>query len=412
LGRIQSADGGLYKIGVKVFFQQLTKSTNSNKMLKKPVYMDYNATTPVDLRVLQEMLPWFSENFGNAASRTHVFGWKAAEAVDIARRQIADLIGCSDKEIIFTSGATESNNLALKGVFDAHLNKGNHIITIQTEHKAILDVCEHLENLGASVTYLKPDSNGLISAEEIEEVIRPETILVTVMFANNEIGVIQPITEIAEVCRKNKVIFHTDATQAVGKIETNVQKDGIDLMSFSGHKIYGPKGVGVLYIKKKTNLIAQMDGGKHERGLRSGTLNVPGIVGLGKACKIAQAEMTSERVRLHQLRSRLESNILDNITDSFVHAILSPRLDHLTNICFPKIDGENFLMSLRDLAVSSGSACTSASIEPSHVLKALNIEDNLAYSSIRFSLGRFTTEEEVDFAISYLTKCYSAILSN
>ncbi len=381
-------------------------------MLKKPVYMDYNATTPVDLRVLQEMLPWFSENFGNAASRTHVFGWKAAEAVDIARRQIADLIGCSDKEIIFTSGATESNNLALKGVFDTHRNKGNHIITIQTEHKAVLDVCLHLENLGASVTYLKPDNNGLISAKEIEEAIRPETILVSVMYANNEIGVIQPIAEIAEVCRKNKVIFHTDATQAVGKIETNVQKEGIDLMSFTGHKIYGPKGIGVLYVKKKINLIAQIDGGKHERGLRSGTLNVPGIVGLGKACEIAQAEMTSERVRLHQLRSRLESNILDNIPDSFVHAILSPRLDHLSNICFPKIDGENFLMSLRDLAVSSGSACTSASVEPSHVLKALNIDDNSAYSSIRFSLGRFTTQEEVDFAIGYIKKCYDAILSH
>jgi cysteine desulfurase len=381
-------------------------------MLKKPVYMDYNATTPVDLRVLQEMLPWFSENFGNASSRTHVFGWKAAEAVDIARQQIADLIGCSDKEIVFTSGATESNNLALKGVFDAHSQKGNHIITLQTEHKAILDVCQHLENLGGNITYLKPDCNGLISAQEIEEAIRPETILVTVMYANNEIGVIQPIAEIAEICRKRQILFHTDATQAVGKIETNVQEDGIDLMSFSGHKIYGPKGVGVLYVKKKTNLIAQMDGGKHERGLRSGTLNVPGIVGLGKACEIAKAEMNSERVKLHQLRSRLELNILDNIPESFVHAILSPRLDHLSNICFPKIDGENFLMSLRDLAVSSGSACTSASVEPSHVLKALNIDDNLAYSSIRFSLGRFTTEEEVDFVIDYIKNCYNAILSN
>jgi cysteine desulfurase len=381
-------------------------------MLKKPVYMDYNATTPVDLRVLQEMLPWFSENFGNASSRTHVFGWKAAEAVDIARQQIADLIGCSDKEIVFTSGATESNNLALKGAFDAHRQKGNHIITLQTEHKAILDVCQHLENLGGNITYLKPNSNGLISAQEIEEAIRPETILVTVMYANNEIGVIQPIAEIAEICRKRQILFHTDATQAVGKIETNVQEDGIDLMSFSGHKIYGPKGVGVLFVKKKTNLIAQMDGGKHERGLRSGTLNVPGIVGLGKACEIAKAEMNSERVKLHQLRSRLELNILDNIPESFVHAILSPRLDHLSNICFPKIDGENFLMSLRDLAVSSGSACTSASVEPSHVLKALNIDDNLAYSSIRFSLGRFTTEEEVDFAIDYIKNCYNAILSN
>lgn len=374
-------------------------------MLKLPVYLDNNATTKVDPRVLEAMIPFFTEDFGNAASRNHPFGWKAEEAVDYAREQIAALIGANEKEIIFTSGATESNNLALKGVFEMYAEKGKHIITVVTEHKAILDTCKHLEKLGAEITYLQPGSDGLISVKQVEEAIRPDTILVTVMYANNEIGVIQPIREIGALCKSRGVLFHTDATQAVGKIPVDVIADGIDLMSFSAHKMYGPKGIGVLYVRRKNprvKVTAQMDGGGHERGMRSGTLNVPGIVGLGKACELARLEMASDTARIIKMRDRLENELL-KLEESYLNGNREHRLPHTANISFKYVEGEGLMMAIKDIAVSSGSACTSASLEPSYVLKSLGLDDELAHSSLRFGLSRFTTDEEIDFTI----KCVS-----
>ena len=380
--------------------------------MKLPIYLDYNATTPVDKRVLEKMLPFFSENFGNSASRSHLFGWTAQEAVENAREQVANLIIAEAKEIVFTSGATEANNLAIKGLFEINYPYKKHIITIQTEHKAVLDVCRHLEKLGAEVTYLQPDGTGLITIEQIENAIRPDTFLISVMYANNEIGTIQPIKEIGELARKHEILFHTDATQAVGKLEINVQKDKIDLLSLSGHKLYAPKGVGALFIRKNTKaskLIAQMDGGKHERGFRSGTLNVTGIVGLGEACQLAKNDLNIDNQRLTILRNKLESGILQNISAVKVNGNLTNRLPNLTNISFGKIDGETLLMSFRDIAVSSGSACTSASIEPSYVLKSIGLNDDLAYASIRFSLGKYTTETEIDFTIKYVKEIVESL---
>lgn len=366
-----------------------------------PIYLDNNATTPMDPRVLEAMLPYFVEKFGNAASRNHPFGWVAEEAVDYAREQIAQLIGCNEKEIIFTSGATESNNLAIKGVFEMYQSKGNHVITLTTEHKAVLDTCHHIEKMGAEVTYLDVEKDGLVDLAKLEAAIKPSTILISIMYGNNEIGVIQPVKKISEIARKHGVLFHTDATQAVGKVPVNVEADGIDLMSFSGHKMYGPKGVGALYVRRKNprvKVTAQMDGGGHERGMRSGTLNVPGIVGLGKACELARLEMDQDAKRLSALRDKLE-NALSQLEESYVNGNKEHRLPHTTNISFKYVEGEGLMMAMKDLAVSSGSACTSASLEPSYVLKSLGLNDDLAHSSIRFGLGRFTTDEEVDYAI-------------
>jgi cysteine desulfurase len=366
-----------------------------------PIYLDNNATTPMDPRVLEAMLPYFVDKFGNAASRNHPFGWVAEEAVDYAREQIAQLIGCNEKEIIFTSGATESNNLAIKGVFEMYQAKGNHVITLTTEHKAVLDTCHHIEKMGAEVTYLDVEKDGLVDLAKLEAAIKPNTILISIMYGNNEIGVIQPIKKISEIARKHGVLLHTDATQAVGKVPVNVEADGIDLMSFSGHKMYGPKGVGALYVRRKNprvKVTAQMDGGGHERGMRSGTLNVPGIVGLGKACELARLEMDQDAKRLSALRDKLE-NALSQLEESYVNGNKEHRLPHTTNISFKYVEGEGLMMAMKDLAVSSGSACTSASLEPSYVLKSLGLNDDLAHSSIRFGLGRFTTDEEVDYAI-------------
>ena len=380
--------------------------------MKLPIYLDYNSTTPVDSRVLEKMLPFFSENFGNSASRSHLFGWTAQEAVENAREQVANLINAESREIVFTSGATESNNLAIKGLFEINYPNKKHIITIQTEHKAVLDVCKHLEKLGIEVTYLQPDYTGLITIEQIENALRPDTFLISVMYANNEIGTIQPIKKIGELAKKHSVLFHTDATQAVGKIEIDVQEDNIDLLSLSGHKLYAPKGIGALFIRKNSRaskLIAQMDGGKHERGFRSGTLNVTGIVGLGEACELAKKELTTDNQRLIMLRNKLESKILQNISDVKVNGNSTNRLPNLTNISFGGVDGETLLMSFRDIAVSSGSACTSASVEPSYVLKAIGLSDDLAYASIRFSLGKYTTEAEIDFTIQYVKEVVESL---
>lgn len=375
-------------------------------MLKLPIYLDNNATTPMDPRVLEAMLPYFVEKFGNAASRNHPFGWVAEEAVDYARNQIAQLIGATEKEIIFTSGATEADNLGIKGVFEMYKDKGNHIITVVTEHKAILDTCKHLEKQGAKVTYLSVKEDGLICLEQLKEAINDKTILVSIMYGNNEIGVIQPIKDIAEIVHQHGALLMTDATQAVGKVPIDVNKEGIDLMAFSGHKMYGPKGVGVLYVRRKNprvKVTAQIDGGGHERGMRSGTLNVPGIVGLGKACEIARLEMGQESQRLSKLRNKLES-ALSTLEESYVNGNVLNRLPHVSNISFKYVEGEGLMMAMKDLAVSSGSACTSASLEPSYVLKSLGLSDELAHSSIRFGLGRFTTEEEIDFAIETTKK--------
>lgn len=375
---------------------------NLNNIMKLPVYLDNNATTKVDPRVLDAMLPFFTEDFGNAASRNHPFGWKAEEGVDYAREQIATLIGANEKEIIFTSGATESNNLALKGVFEMYAEKGKHIITAVTEHKAILDTCKHLEKQGAEITYLYPTEDGLISVEQVEAAIRPDTILVSLMFANNEIGVIEPIREIAAVCKKHGVLFHSDATQAVGKIPVDVIADNIDLMSFTAHKMYGPKGIGALYVRRKNprvKVTAQMDGGGHERGMRSGTLNVPGIVGFGKAAEMALADMASDTERIIKMRDRLENSLL-TLEESYLNGSKEHRLPHTSNISFKYVEGEGLMMAIKDIAVSSGSACTSASLEPSYVLKSLGLDDELAHSSLRFGLSRFTTDEEIDFTIN------------
>jgi cysteine desulfurase len=380
--------------------------------MKLPIYLDYNATTPVDKRVLEKMLPFFSETFGNAASRSHLFGWTAQEAVENAREQVANLINTQSKEIVFTSGATEANNLAIKGLFEINFPDKKHIITSQTEHKAVLDVCNHLEKLGAEITYLKPDATGFLTIEQLENAIRPDTFLISIMYANNEIGTIQSIKEMGELARKHGILFHTDATQALGKIEIDVQNDNIDLLSLSGHKLYAPKGIGALFIRKNSKarkLTAQMDGGKHERGFRSGTLNVTGIVGLGAACALVQKEFILDNQRLSILRDKLEQGILQNISGVKMNGNLENRLPNLTNISFGGVDGENLLMSFRDIAVSSGSACTSASVEPSYVLKAIGLSDDLAYASIRFSLGKYTTEEEIDFTIKYVKEVVESL---
>lgn len=380
-------------------------------MLKLPIYLDNNATTPMDPRVLEAMLPYMTEMFGNAASRNHPFGWAAEEAVDYAREQIAALINCNPKEIIFTSGATESDNLAIKGVFEMYASKGNHIITATTEHKAVLDTCKHIEKLGGKVTYLKVNSEGLIDLKELEAAITDKTILISIMYGNNEVGVIQPIREISAIAKKHGVLFMTDATQAVGKIPVDVEADGIDLMAFSGHKMYGPKGVGALYVRRKNprvKVTAQMDGGGHERGMRSGTLNVPGIVGLGKACELCRLEMEKDTAHVSRLRDKLETELL-KIEESYVNGSREHRLPHVTNISFKFVEGEGLMMGVKDLAVSSGSACTSASLEPSYVLKALGLSDDLAHSSLRFGLSRFTTEEQIDYAISHVTEAVNKL---
>lgn len=373
-------------------------------MPQLPIYLDYNATTPVDKRVLETMLPYFSEHFGNAASRSHLYGWVAEEAVATARKQVAKILNCNAKEIVFTSGSTESNNLAIKGLFEKQGSIKKHIITLETEHKAVLDVCKFLETQGAEVTYLKPKPDGLIDLDQLAAAMRPDTLLVSVMWANNEIGVIQPIKQISNITHKNGSLLHTDATQAVGKMPIDVQADGIDLLSLSAHKMYGPKGIGALFIKKDIEIAALMDGGGHERGRRSGTLNVPGIVGLGKACEVAQKEMKTEAERLNELRNQLEISILKALPNTFVNGNQAQRMANLTNICFAGLDGETLLTRLKDIAVSSGSACTSASVLPSHVIKALGRSDDDAYSSIRFSLGRFTTKEEIEFTIRHIVE--------
>lgn len=369
-----------------------------------PIYLDNNSTTPMDPRVLEAMLPFFNENFGNAASRNHSFGWNAEKAVDDAREQVASLIGSTSKEIIFTSGATEANNLAIKGVYEMYGSQGNHMITVTTEHKAVLDACKKAEKSGAEVTYLSPNEDGLINLDELESAITDKTILITIMYGNNEIGVIQDIKAISAIAKKNGILFHTDATQAVGKIPVDVSADGIDLMSFTAHKMYGPKGVGALYVRRKNprvKVTSQMDGGGHERGMRSGTLNVPGIVGFGKACELCQQEMESEATRLSAMRDKLEKELL-TIEEAYVNGNAQHRLPHVSNISFKFVEGEGLMMGTKDIAVSSGSACTSASLEPSYVLKSLGLDDELAHSSLRFGLGRFTTEEEVDFAIDHV----------
>ena len=373
-------------------------------MLKLPIYLDNNATTPMDPRVLEAMLPYFTEYFGNAASRNHPFGWKAEEAVDYAREQVAKLINANEKEIIFTSGATESNNLALKGVFEMYREKGNHIITVNIEHKAIIDTCRHLENQGAEVTYLEPQPDGRVTVEQVEAAIKPNTILISIMYANNEIGCINPIREIGEMAHKRGILLHTDATQSIGKIPVDVITDYIDLASFTAHKMYGPKGIGALYVRRKNprvKVTSQLDGGGHERGMRSGTLNVTGIVGFGKACELALNEMAEEGIRLAALRDKLERELL-TLEESYVNGSIEHRLPHVTNISFKYVEGEGLMMGVKDIAVSSGSACTSASLEPSYVLKNLGLDDELAHSSLRFGLGRFTTEEQIDFAIEHV----------
>jgi cysteine desulfurase len=369
-----------------------------------PIYLDNNATTPMDPRVLDAMLPYFNEKFGNAASRNHSFGWNAEEAVDYAREQVGRLIGCTSKEIIFTSGATEANNLAIKGVYEMYGSQGNHMITVTTEHKATLDACKKVEKMGGEVTYLSPNEDGLINLSDLEAAITDKTILITIMYGNNEIGVIQDINAISAIAKKNGILFHTDATQTVGKIPVDVIADGIDLMSFTAHKMYGPKGVGALYVRRKNprvKVTSQMDGGGHERGMRSGTLNVPGIVGFGKACEIAQNEMAEEARRLSVMRDRLEKELL-TIEEAYVNGNTQHRLPHVANISFKFVEGEGLMMGTKDIAVSSGSACTSASLEPSYVLKSLGLDDELAHSSLRFGLGRFTTDEEIDFAIEHV----------
>jgi len=369
--------------------------------MELPIYLDNNATTPLDPRVLEAMLPYLTSKFGNAASRSHAFGWVAEEGVDYARTQVAQLIGCAASEIIFTSGATEADNLGIKGVYEMYQDKGNHIITAATEHKAVLDTCKHLEKLGARVTYLNVKEDGLIDLDDLAAAMTPQTILVTIMYGNNETGVIQPMKEIASITRQHGALLMSDATQAVGKIPVNVDADGIDLMAFSAHKMYGPKGVGVLYVRRKNprvRLTAQIDGGGHERGMRSGTLNVPGIVGLGKACELCRQEMGDEAIRLAVWRNKLETE-LSAIEECKVNGNKLSRLPHVSNISFSFVESEGLIMGMKDLAVSSGSACTSASLEPSHVLKHMGLTDDQAFSSIRFGLGRFTTEEEIDYAI-------------
>ncbi|MCE2705310.1 MAG: IscS subfamily cysteine desulfurase [Bacteroidota bacterium] len=375
-------------------------------MLKLPIYLDHNATTPCDPRVVEAMVPYFTNAFGNAASRNHPFGWQAEEAVDYAREQVAKLIGADPKEIIFTSGATEGDNLAIKGVYEMYASKGNHIITCNIEHKAVLDTCRNLEKEGAEITYLDVKPNGLIDLAALEAAIKPTTILIAIMYANNEIGTVMPMREISAIARKHGVLVFTDGVQAVGKIPVDVNKDGIDLMAFTAHKMYGPKGVGALYVRRKNprvKVTAQIDGGGHERGMRSGTLNVPGIVGFGKACEICLQEMESDAKRISQLRDKLENALL-KVEESYLNGDKESRLPHVTNISFKYVEGEGLMMGFnKNIALSSGSACTSASLEPSYVLKALGLGDDLAHSSLRFGLGRFTTEEQIDYTIEHVT---------
>jgi len=376
-------------------------------MLQLPIYLDHNATTPCDPRVVEAMLPYFTQAFGNAASRNHPFGWQAEEAVDYAREQVAQLIGADPKEIIFTSGATEADNLAIKGVFEMYATKGNHIITCNIEHKAVLDTCKHLEKEGAEITYLTVKPNGLVDLQELEAAIRPNTILIALMYANNEIGTVMPMQEISRIARKHGVLVFSDATQAIGKIPVDVNKDGIDLMAMTAHKMYGPKGIGALYVRRKNprvKVTAQMDGGGHERGMRSGTLNVPGIVGFGKACELCRLEMESDAQRLGVLRDKLEAALL-GLEEAYVNGDRDHRLPHVSNISFKYVEGEGLLMGFnKEIALSSGSACTSASLEPSYVLKALGLGDDLAHSSLRFGLGRYTTEEQIDYTIAQVSR--------
>lgn len=375
-------------------------------MSKRLIYLDNNSTTPCDPRVVAEMLPYFYDHPGNAASRNHPFGWEAEDAVDLARERIAKLIGVDTKEIIFTSGATESDNLALKGVFEMYSRKGNHIITLKTEHKAVLDACQKIEKMGGEVTYLDVQSDGLVDLKALEAAIKPSTVLISVMWANNETGVIQPMKEIGEICAKHGVLFMSDATQAVGKIPVNPKEVGVHLMAFTGHKMYGPKGVGALFVNRKSprvKVTAQIDGGGHERGMRSGTLNVPAIVGFGKAAELAMEEMDADAKRLSALRDKLEKTFSDRLEEVYINGNTQHRMPHVTNISFKHVEGEGLMMTFnQEIAVSSGSACTSASLEPSYVLIALGLGDDLAHSSIRFSLGRFTTEDDVDYAVEKL----------
>jgi len=380
--------------------EQQTKQHAAPDGIKLPIYMDNHATTPIDPRVLEQMLPYFTEKFGNAASRNHSFGWAAEEGVETARERVAKLIGATTKEIIFTSGGTESDNLAIKGVAEMYKEKGNHVITTITEHKAVLDSCKRLEKYGYRVTYLPVQKDGLIDLEDLKHAMDDKTILVTIMAANNEVGVIQPILEIGKLCHEHGVIFHTDAAQAVGKMPIDVIKQNIDLASLSAHKMYGPKGTGALYVRRKNpsaQISAIIDGGGHERGMRSGTLNVPGIVGLGKACAIATEEMPHESCRLAGLRNRLKDRIMNRVDGCYINGSMEHRLPGNLNVSFAHVEGESLLMGINDVAVSSGSACTSAMIEPSYVLKALGTGDDLAHSSIRFGIGRFNTEAEVDY---------------
>lgn len=368
-----------------------------------PIYLDYSATTPVDPRVAEQMIPWLSERFGNPASRSHAFGWAAEQAVEEARAQVASLVNCDPKEIVWTSGATESNNLALKGAAHFYQNKGKHLISVQTEHKAVLDTLRELERQGFSVTYLTPQANGLISTDQFREALRADTILASVMLVNNEIGVIQDIGALGEICREKGILFHVDAAQATGKVAIDLRHLPVDLMSFSAHKTYGPKGIGALYVRRKprVRLEAQMHGGGHERGMRSGTLATHQIVGMGAAFTLAQAEMSLENTRVLALRDRLWQG-LSQIAEVYVNGDLHQRVAHNLNVSFNFVEGESLIMAIKDLAVSSGSACTSASLEPSYVLRALGRSDELAHSSIRFSIGRFTTAEEIDYAVQLI----------
>lgn len=373
--------------------------------MKSPIYLDNHATTRVDPRVVEAMLPYFTEKFGNSASRNHEFGWAAEQGVELARKQVASLIGANAKEIIFTSGATESDNLAIKGVAEMYAEKGNHIITAATEHKAVLDTCKKLEKQGYRITILPVKGDGLVDLEMLKEAITDKTILVSIMYANNEIGVVQPVAEIGKICRERGVLFHTDAVQAIGKIPVDVNADNIDIASITAHKLYGPKGVGALYVRRRNprvQLTAQMDGGGHERGMRSGTMNVPGIVGLGEACAIAQREMAAEIEHSRTLRDRLKARLEAGLDEVYVNGSMEHRLPGNLNISFAYVEGESLLMGINDVAVSSGSACTSATLEPSYVLKALGLGDEIAHSSIRFGIGRFNTQEEVDYVADKL----------
>jgi cysteine desulfurase len=380
--------------------------------VKLPIYLDNHATTPVDPRVVEAMLPYFTEKFGNAASRNHSFGWTAEEAVENGRAQVARLLNATPKEIIFTSGATESNNLAIKGVAEMYREKGNHIVTQVTEHKAVLDTCKRLEKYGFEVTYLPVAKDGRIDLDDLRRAITPKTILITIMYANNEIGVIQPIEEIGKIAKEKGVFFHTDAVQAAGKVPVDVQKENIDLLSISAHKVYGPKGVGALYVRRRNprvQLASIIDGGGHERGMRSGTLNVPGIVGLGKAVELAQNEMPEESARLRGLRDYLKEGLFAKLDELYINGSMIHRLPHNLNVSFAYVEGESMLMGINDVAVSSGSACTSATLEPSYVLKALGVGEDLAHTSIRFGIGRFNTKEEVDYVIKRVTDVVSRL---